>query len=263
MRIELKIILLLCISFFGQVANGQIIGDQIVKNGLELLGQPYVGGTLDVDEVENFIVHNDKFDCVTFVEYVIAETLSQTKENQTKNQLSFEDYLTQLRYNNGVIDGYASRNHYFTDWIYNAESRGLLKDITELIGGVPYRKTINFMTKNRQLYKKLKDDDVFNHILMIEEEINSRPLFYLPANEIAKHVDSFENGDIIAVTTSVHGLDVSHTGFIIFMDDKPHLLHASDLKGKVVISDEPIDQYISKSKKQTGIIISRMLEKFK
>ena len=76
-------------------------------------------------------------------------------------QNNFEDFartLEYIRYKDGKLDGYASRLHYFTEWIANNESKGLLRNITKDIGGTEITKDINFMSTHRELYPFLSDD---------------------------------------------------------------------------------------------------------
>ena len=52
--------------------------------------------------------------------------------------------LETIRYRNGVLDGYPSRLHYFTDWIRNNEQKGLVRDITSELGGTEHKKVYQF-----------------------------------------------------------------------------------------------------------------------
>ena len=63
------------------------------------------------------------------------------------------------------------------------------------------------------------------------------------------------------MTTSVPGLDVTHTGIAV-RNEKGEvcLMHAPDAGGKVHISAEPLSKYIQKNKKNTGIIVARPID---
>ena len=68
-----------------------------------------------------------------------------------------------------------------------------------------------------------------------------------------------QTGDIIALTSAIKGLDITHTGFAIRKEDgRIHLLHASS-KGKVEISELPLADYLQGIKHNTGIIVARPL----
>ena len=69
------------------------------------------------------------------------------------------------------------------------------------------------------------------------------------------------SGDIIGITTNIDGLDVSHTGIAIRLEDGLiHFLHAP-LKGhKVEITDITLAEYVLNNEHQTGIYVARPLE---
>ena len=138
------------------------------------LGKPYVAHTLEVTDEEMLVVNLREFDCVTFVEIVIA--LARTARTDKPDFETFLDNLRNIRYRNGIIDGYSSRLHYTSDWIFENEQRGFLKNISHTIPGNRIEnKTINFMSNNRHLYRHLKDDDaMLAKIIAIENEINRR-----------------------------------------------------------------------------------------
>jgi hypothetical protein len=67
-----------------------------------------------------------------------------------------------------------------------------------------------------------------------------------------------KDGDIIAFTTDIDGLDVSHTGFAIFQNNRLHLLHASTRTNMVEISPVPLDEYLAPLRRVTGILVARV-----
>ncbi len=68
------------------------------------------------------------------------------------------------------------------------------------------------------------------------------------------------SGDIIAITTSIPGLDVSHTGMIAVKDGTPYYLHAPLSGGAVQLSQGSLASYLAGAGKQTGIIVARPME---
>ena len=93
------------------------------------IGTPYKGGTLDAGENETLIVRTDSLDCTTYVEAVLALYLSSFKDNPGYDD--FSESLIYIRYRGGVIDGYASRLHYFSDWASDNEKKGILREVTQ------------------------------------------------------------------------------------------------------------------------------------
>lgn len=228
----------------------------IIENGLHYLNTPYQAGTLDQDPTEKLVCISDKFDCVTFVEYVLALSIYQT-QNNGKDSKSFESILTSIRYRDGVISGYGSRLHYFTEWISQQQVRGHLQDISQTLGGVKAQKVINYMSRNAKKYPNIKSSNDSQSIKDAEKMINSTVRYYIPKQDVYKVDSLLQAGDIIAITTTIDGLDVSHTGFAIRVGEKIHLLHASEKNKKVEITEKSLYQYLMNNAKQSGIIVMR------
>lgn len=220
----------------------------------QFLGRPYVPATLEKTP-EALVINLEEFDCFTLVENVLA--LSLAKHNPEAGLDVYREYLQLLRYRDGVIDGYASRMHYFTDWARQAVDNGILENITEEIGEVQ-EKTIEFMSANRKLYPALATDDkALAEIVKTEKVLNEYPFYYVPKEKFSSVEDLIEEGDIIAFTSVIKGLDVNHEGFAIRKGGKLHLLHASLDEKKVIVSKETLQQYLDKIKKHSGIMIFR------
>ena len=242
------------------------IGERVAAIGKLFLGTPYVAGTLDSDLVnERLVVDLRGFDCVTFYENSLA-LARIIRENPHPTMKNFEDELTLLRYRHGEIDGYHTRLHYTIDYFYDNGQKRTLLDITRNVGG-SYAKTddraINFMTAHRSSYKQLANNDTeYNSMINIERNIHSQErLIYIPKESISKIEDKIKTGDILGITTNIPGLDCSHTGIAIRMTDgRIHFMHASSLMGKVIISEEPLADYLTHSSHQTGIIVARPKE---
>jgi hypothetical protein len=68
------------------------------------------------------------------------------------------------------------------------------------------------------------------------------------------------SGDIIALTTSIKGLDITHTGIATReADGRIHLLHASTGSMEVEVSKLPLTDYLKDIKNNTGIMVARPL----
>lgn len=231
------------------------IGDVIGEVGKSFIGTDYVAGTLDKNMDEKLVIDLTGLDCVTFVENCL--TFARCVK---KGKTSFEDYkkeLEKIRYRDGMLDGYSSRLHYFCDWIYNNEDKGIVKNITAEIGGVSYDKKIDFMTSHVKSYKQLGDKANLDNIRTAEEAINSRYMYYIPKNDIHKAYDSMQTGDIIATTTKIDGLDVTHTGYVYKEGGGTYFMHASSVKKQVIISEMELEEYILSDSKKTGIMVAR------
>ena len=229
----------------------QSLPQLVITTGKQFMGVPYVAKTLELPGEEQLVVNLHGLDCTTFLENVVA--LSRAAH---LNQYQFDTYqkeLMRLRYRKGKLAGYPSRLHYFTDWLYENEQKGLLKNITAELGGKPYPKTLNFMSTHRDSYAQLAHDDFHKAIQDTEAKLNQRPeMKYIPQAELAKLEAGIQNGDLIAITTSIKGLDVVHVGFAIRQNNRIHLFHASTRSNEVEISAEPLADYLTRSKIQTG-----------
>ena len=233
------------------------MGETMVAIGKTFLGTPYVAKTLEIGETESLVVNLHGLDCTTFVENVLAFTLLKQSDSTSFNQ--FTKTLETIRYKNGVLNGYPSRLHYFTEWISNNQFKGIITDITAAIGGKVTSKEINFMSTHRDLYPFLKDNDAnLEKIKESENYLNNQEFCILPQNEIATNEHLIQSGDIIALTTSIKGLDITHTGIAAReKDGRIHLLHAST-SGEVKVSEEPLVDYLKGIKNNTGIMVARV-----
>ncbi|MCB9210388.1 MAG: DUF1460 domain-containing protein [Ignavibacteriales bacterium] len=236
------------------------INDVVVEIGKTFLGLDYEAYTLEKSENEQLIIHLTGLDCYTFFESSLAFARC-IKSGKTTFQ-DFQNEIQNLRYRNGVIEGYPSRLHYAADWLYDNNNRNIVKDITEEIGGIKYSKKINFMTNHVSSYKQLKNNPEFvEKMKEIESSINSRDYYYVPENDIECIESEISNGDIILITASTAGLDISHTGIAVKMeDDRIHFMHAPLAGKKIQITEQPLSDYVKGLKRHTGIMVARVLE---
>lgn len=231
-------------------------GKTLVAIGKTFLGIPYVAKTLEIGKTESLVINLHGLDCTTYVENVLAfGTLLKNDQSDFDN---FTKTLLAIRYKDGTLNGYSSRLHYFSEWIANNESKGLLNDITAEIGGKEVKKNINFMSTHRDLYPFLKDDGNFKKIQASENYLNGQALCILPQDLIEANEHLIQTGDIIALTTAIEGLDITHTGIATReKDGRIHLLHASTGSNRVEVSELPLVDYLKKIKKNTGIMVAR------
>ena len=231
------------------------LGNTMISVGRTFLGLPYVAKTLEIGETEALVINLQGMDCTTYVENVLAFSILLYEDKMHFD--AFINTLENIRYKDGELDGYASRLHYFSEWIANNEKKGLLEDITAETGGIEIKKEINFMSTHRDLYPFLADEENFNKIKASEISLNHQPICILPQDQIEANENLIKNGDIIALTTAIPGLDITHTGIAIRENDgRIHLLHASS-SGMVEISELPLADYLKKIKKNTGIMVAR------
>lgn len=227
------------------------------------LDVPYVGHTLEVNREEELVVNLRELDCTTLVETVTALTLT-VRHGGT----AWDDYLHWLRtirYNMGKLDGYCSRNHYFSQWIASNVSLGLVEEQTAT--DFPFTATqqlqLNFMSRHPEYYAMLKDnpEDV-RTIAQLEKATSGTVVRYIPSSLLNEPKDALKyinDGDILALVTDKSGLDVSHVGFAEWgRDGKLHLLNASSIHKKVVLEPMTLYQYARKHPSMLGIRVIRI-----
>lgn len=249
----------------------------VLKIATSYLGTPYVANTLEKDGEENLLINLKEVDCLTLVEYTLAQALcfnSSSQEKEPSNSLKkdsssvdsssdvslFAHNLQKIRYRNGIINGYPSRLHYTSDWIDNGIRQGFLQDITAEHSPNTLPLSLSYMSTHPQLYKKLADSPE-NVARMAEQEkaITGKVVHWLPKSKLPEAgLPWIKDGDIIAITTKLPGLDIAHMGIAKYVDGNLHLLHASSTLGKVVISDEPLNHILNNKKSWTGIRVVRM-----
>ncbi len=233
--------------------SGGNIAEKTLLVANSFLGTPYVGGCLDCNAKEELVINMRALDCWTFVEYSLAIALSQEESYGF-----FETQVQQLRYWGGNVDGYASRIHYFTGWILQAEKCGLLKDISAELGGIPYEKKIGYISARKNKYPKIQDSAVFNGIMRAEKRISTHNWFYIPKSKIAQMEHLIQEGDIVCITSMKPDLDIAHQGFAVKKNGRIHLMHASSLAGKVIVANLPLAQYAAAQRGQSGIMVARL-----
>lgn len=240
-----------------QQAQGSNMHEYTLNIAKGFLNRPYKAYTLESKDEEKLVVNLKEFDCSTFVESCVAMGLTYRKNDTSFDK--FQYYLKRLRYyNKGQIKGYDSRIHYFSDWIYTHNQDGLLEDITHSLGGIPLKKDINFISTNWDKNPNATNTALQEKIKKVENKISNQDFYYIPKAKIRSIEDKLLNGDIIGITTNIDGLDITHEGFAIRLQDRRvYLLHASSEFKRVMVSDKPLAEYMAPKKTQTGIMVAR------
>ena len=224
----------------------------------EFTGNKYVAGTLEQGSNEPLVINTQELDCTTFVEQVMAiyATVNEGKER-------FSDMCTNLqriRYRGGIRSGYASRLHYISQWIADSAKQHIIHEIDYGPVGRTLPIDLLYMSTHPASYKQLQENGTLvNEIAKWERAMHGIEAAYIPKQELLRTANELPvyDGDIIALTTNIKGLDVTHIGFAFWENGKLHLLHASSAAGKVIKDHKNLYEYQKNKKSQTGIRVFR------
>jgi hypothetical protein len=242
-------------------------GDAVATIGRQFVGTAYVPGTLEVPGPERVVVNFRGLDCVTFVENALALTRfirsggASQLGDRVAAETRYESLLAELRYRGGVLHGYPSRLHYFSEWISDGVRRGLLVDLGPELGAIPDPEPIDFMSTHADAYRQLADPEVLEATRATEARLSAAGHRYVPEDRIASVAGRIRNGDVIAATSTVPGLDIAHTGLALWIDGALHLLHAPLVGEAVQISEVPLAERILRIGSQDGIMVARPQER--
>ncbi len=242
------------------------IGERTAAVGRALVGTPYKGSTLEIDDrVEAPSVNLLGLDCWTFFESALAfaRMLDEPRENWTPEAML--KYIERDRYRGGECDGsYLSRLHYLEDWLGDNSRRGLVEDLTRSLGGVRVGHATGEMTINWRGYRYLRaNPDLRGGIRAMESRVGGTAMYHIPKKSVAAIEGRLLAGDIIGITTrDPGGYGTSHVGLAYRSGDGVlHFMHASAPRnyGKVVV-DSRLSDYLARFGTIAGIIVARPLK---
>ncbi len=233
------------------------VGALTAAIGRRFVGAPYTPGLLEVPQTEQLVVNLREFDCVTYVEQMLA--MARTVKTGSPSYADFKEQLRRIRYRGGELAGYPSRLHYFSEWISDNDAKGVVRNITQDLGGVRDSTGIDFMTQHTEAYRQLADSVNLAAIREKEAELSDFPRYYVPEGRIGAVADRIRTGDVIAATSTLPGLDIAHTGLALWVDGRLHLMHAPLVGSVVEISEIPLADRIGRIEAQDGIMVARPL----
>ena len=193
------------------------------------LGRAYsdnpLGGGPNLREV--FRASLSRFDCVTYMESVLALAASRKAEE-------FARHLREIRYKNGKMDWF-ERNHYMASWLVNNRRRGTLAGLTRGHDTIARTRTLDAV-----------------------QGLPPRRVTFrcFPKRRFARIKHRMRTGDLIMFVSTKKRLDVFHTGILIQRDDRVVMRHATRSAGKVIEQD--LADFL-KHHRMSGFILARPL----
>ncbi len=181
------------------------------------LENPLIGGP---KTKERLSINLAGFDCVTFVESVLAISRSRSKSG-------FLNEIKNIRYRDGKIS-WEKRLHYFSEWMNSNSKKGILK-----------------LKSLKPAAKKIR----FKLAIIKDLPVKKLSMNVVPKNRLYSVSTYIEDGTIIAFATTRANLDYFHTG-LLFWKDEPKselfLYHASKTKGCVI--KEPLKSFLKRNR---------------
>ena len=239
------------------------LGERTIRVAREMVGTPYVNYSLEVDDRTESPVANLKgMDCWTYYENSLAlARMLRYKPAPYKP----EDLLHMVeieRYRNGICTGsYLSRMHHLEEVFYDNQRRGYATNITSRIPGAErMHRQIQEMTVQWKAYRYLRSNpSLLAPMAKIEAQVSNLPVYHVPKSKVRSAEKYLQNGDICAITSKDTSGYTSHVGLIVRVKDRAYFTHAtSDRdKGRMVVIDRPITDYVNTGSKHAGIIICR------
>jgi hypothetical protein len=247
------------------------VGDRIQAIAEQFLGEHYQANLLEQSSTEQPFISLHQFDCVLFLETILALTtvLSKNSDNTEPLSSSISQSESELftaiqryRYRDGKIDGYCSRLHYFSDWILDNQRRGNVDRIVQDPGSTALMRPLNFMSNNWQKYPPLVKNPALRDCIAqsetkISDQLKTSALRYIPTQELRSQESKLRSGDLVGIVTNMNGLDVTHSGFLYRKHSKLQtgLIHASIRSGIKISPD--LERYVMGVEGAIGIVVAR------
>lgn len=249
----------------GLAAGDASLGRAAARVGELAQGTPYEAFTLEQYlkaggspmRTEPLTLHLDRFDCVSLVEACLAVArLARAPGEPTWDAFARE--MERMRYRGGTRGGYASRLHYFSEWLSDNEARGLVRVIGRELGGEADTRPLRFMSEHPDSYPAMAHPEVRQAITEMERRLDGQPRWVVPTARIPAVSDRIETGDVLAFATTIEGLDVTHSAFA-YRDQAGvmRVLHAPLSGGVVEITRTTLPEYVSRIRRSTGILVAR------
>jgi len=206
----------------------RLVGSRIDVLSRHFLGHPYIPNPLigTADTAESFTASFDGFDCVTYIETIVALA-------RASNVDDFIEWLRKIRYERGRIQ-WERRNHYMTTWIRNNVRAGILRPVS--MPSVP------ILSRERVL-------DVVPGLSSQRTRVKCVPKAAVPRLE-----RYLQSGDLIFFASTRKNLDMFHAGIIVRDGERVFMRHAARSQGGVV--EQELSEFL-KANRMAGVVVVR------
>jgi len=214
-------------QLLSQTKDDGAIDSRIEVISRHFLGRPYQTNPLigSADSAEVFMVSIDRFDCVTYIETVVALARASTVDG-------FIEWLRKIRYERGRIQ-WDRRNHYMTLWIRNNVREGIIRRVSMAVATVSMERVLNVVPG------------------LAPRRIRIR---CVAKRAVPQCVERLRSGDVISFVSTDKHLDVFHAGIIVRDGKRILMRHASRSQGGVV--EQELSEFL-KANRMAGVIVVR------
>ena len=221
------------------------------------LDTPYGYGS-EIRGSETLSVELRRFECVSFLESSLAVARCAWRGESTQECFVWE--VMGFRYRSGLMANYASRLHYFADWLEDNGGRWRLNDITGELGGQPVTTRLLLSNTTHFELAVFVSSGERRAMAAIESDLSSRSHYVLGRNDVRAAVNELQDGDLIAIVGNKPGRLITHAGLIVRGEgDGARLLHASSYHRRVVVTREDVADYVTRRPERTRVIVARPL----
>lgn len=243
----------------GPPRRGESFGEYLGRAAAVQHGARY-GDFAPPPGVETLRISLDQFECVSFIESSVAVARCGWQGTATDDCFARETLAS--RYRDGDIGDYASRLHYFTDWIGDNEARHRVRNLTAALGGRSVYRDFFYIT-SRKLHGAVAHQadtaDLRRRLAATEARLSAMPHAVLDRNQAPPVLAKLREGDLVAFVRERPGLLVHHAGFVHWSGGKPRLLHASSYHQRVVITATDVADYLLRRPERRGVLVVRPL----
>jgi hypothetical protein len=210
--------------------------DRSAVNRIDAISRHFLGysykpnpliGSADTAEV--FTASLDGFDCVTYIETVLALA-------RASNVDEFLVWLRKIRYQRGCIR-WELRNHYMTFWIRNNLREGIVrKPATRAVPTLSKERVLNVVAGLAPRRARMK---------------------YMPTPAVRRLERNFRTGDLIFFVSTRKHLDVFHAGILVREGNRLLMRHAS--RSQRLVVEQELRAFLT-ANRMAGVIVVRPQE---
>jgi hypothetical protein len=213
-----------------QIRGQAPLGRRMKTVSAAFLGAPYSLHPLvgSLTEPERLVARLDRFDCVTFLETVLALAGATSPDG-------FLERLRQIRYEAGNVS-YTTRLHYMADWQESNVRRGFLDGLTEGAGTVELARTLALLPGR------------------LPHTVNLR---FFPKDQLDVVSLWLQDGDLIFFVSGRKSLDIFHVALLFRDGETLFLRHAALSQGRVL--DQSLADFFHRTR-MLGFIVVRPVD---